>query len=69
MMIARFKVRFNKDRQRYARYLTVFWFWPMHSPRKTAKNTVNRCGRPGESPGDSTNYLYRPISYENWRRD
>jgi len=34
------KPPYRKDRQRYALYLTVFWFPPMCTSEKTVKNTV-----------------------------
>jgi hypothetical protein len=34
------KPPYGKDRQRYALYLTVFWFPSMCTSEKTVKNTV-----------------------------
>jgi len=34
------KPPYGKDRQRYALYLTVFWFPSMYTSEKTVKNTV-----------------------------
>jgi hypothetical protein len=36
--------RSGKDRQRYALYLTVFWFRGMCTSKKTVRNTVNLSG-------------------------
>ena len=38
------KPPYGKDRQRYALYLTVFWFWLACISKKTVRNTVNLSG-------------------------
>jgi hypothetical protein len=38
------KPPYGKDRQRYALYLTVFWFPSMCTSEKTVKNTVTLSG-------------------------
>lgn len=35
------KPPYEKDRQRYALYLTVFWFWLACISKKAVRNTVN----------------------------
>jgi hypothetical protein len=50
----------EKDRQRYALYLTVFWFWLACISKKTVRNTVNLPDYPAQIC--STPYLF-PLSF------